>query len=242
MSDINVDEKQVIIEARNLFKKYIIGDATIKALDNVSLTVRQKEMIAITGASGSGKSTMMNIIGCLDRPDSGTYILEGNDVSRLPSDNLAEIRNKFIGFIFQTFNLLPRMSALENVELPLLYAGKKNPQEEAKKALTIVGLGERIHHQPNQLSGGQRQRVSIARALVTNPAIILADEPTGALDSKTSLEIMALLVELNKQGRTIIIVTHEADIAAYCPRQIQMRDGQIINEKMTSRRGMPAGE
>ena len=219
---LNVSEKQVIILAIELMKSYTIGDTTIKALDDVSLTVRENEMIAITGASGSGKSTLMNIIGCLDRPDTGSYSLAGNDASKMLSDDLAEIRNKFIGFIFQTFNLLPRMTALENVELPLLYAGIKNPEEAAKNALKIVGLESRMYNQPNQLSGGQRQRV----------AIILADEPTGALDSKTSLEIMNLLVDLNQQGRTIIIVTHEADIAAYCRRQIQMRDGKIIYDKI----------
>jgi putative ABC transport system ATP-binding protein len=234
MPENEINEKKIIIKASNLVKSYTIGDQTIKALDNVSLNVRESEMLAITGASGSGKSTLMNIIGCLDRPDTGSYILEGNDASKLSTDDLAEIRNKFIGFIFQTFNLLPRMSALENVALPLLYAGKTNTEEAAVKALEIVGLGSRTHHQPNQLSGGQRQRVAIARALVTDPAIILADEPTGALDSKTSLEIMDLLVELNRQGRTIIIVTHEHDIAEYCKREIQMKDGQIINEKIKS--------
>lgn len=223
-------ENNPLIETSELVKKYTIGDSIITALDEVSLNIHEKEMVAVTGASGSGKSTLMNIIGCLDRVDSGKYYLSGNDISFLSSDKLAEIRNKFIGFVFQNFNLLSRMSALENVELPMLYTGKTNPKEEAIKALTIVGLASRMYHQPNQLSGGQRQRVAIARAIVNNPAIILADEPTGALDSKTSKEIMGLFEELNRQGRTIIIVTHEHDIAAYCKRQIQMKDGKIINE------------
>ncbi len=227
--------EQVIIKTENLEKKYTLGGNTINALDDLNFDVYEKEMVAITGASGSGKSTLMNIIGCLDRPDSGKYFLSGNDVSKLNKDELAEIRNKFIGFVFQTFNLLPRMSALENVELPLLYGGKKNTRQIAAKALEDVGLGERMDHQPNQLSGGQRQRVAIARAIVTNPAIILADEPTGALDSKTSVEIMAILGKLNSEGRTIIIVTHEQDIANYCKRQIQMKDGKIINDSLLNR-------
>lgn len=218
----------MLIQATSLRKEYRIGDNIVKALDDVSFTVEEGDMIAITGTSGSGKSTLMNIIGCLDKPDSGKYILANNDVSTLTGDALAEIRNKLIGFVFQNFNLLPRTSALENVELPLLYAGAEKPKELAEKALESVGLGQRMDHQPNQLSGGQKQRVSIARAIVTNPAIILADEPTGALDTKTSVEIMDLFTELNKKGRTIIIVTHEQDIANYCSRQIQMRDGKIV--------------
>lgn len=218
----------MLIEATSLRKEYKIGDNIVKALDDVSFTIAEGDMVAITGTSGSGKSTLMNIIGCLDKPDSGKYILSGNDVSTHTGDDLAEIRNKLIGFVFQNFNLLPRTSALENVELPLLYAGTENPKDLATKALESVGLGKRMDHQPNQLSGGQKQRVSIARAIVTNPAIILADEPTGALDTKTSIEIMELFTELNKKGRTIIVVTHEQDIADYCSRQIQMRDGKIV--------------
>lgn len=226
----------MVIVAKELVKQYVIGENIIKALNNVSLTINDNDMIAITGSSGSGKSTLMNIIGCLDRPDSGSYTLSGNDTSKMSSDELAEIRNKHIGFVFQSFNLLPRMSALENVELPLLYAGKTNVREAAEKSLKIVGLGERMDHQPNQLSGGQKQRVAIARAIVTDPAIILADEPTGALDSKTSVEIMDLFSDLHRQGRTIIIVTHEQDIADYCSRQIQMQDGKIINERTKSKK------
>jgi putative ABC transport system ATP-binding protein len=173
---------------------------------------------------------LMNILGCLDRPDEGQYFLAGEDVAQLSQDELAGIRNQRIGFVFQTFNLLPRMSALENVGLPLLYAGETSPQERAAEALSIVGLSDRMHHEPNQLSGGQRQRVAIARAIVTNPAVILADEPTGNLDSKTSEEVMALFLDLNRQGRTILVITHEPDIAAYCQRQIRMKDGLILTD------------
>lgn len=218
-----------VIEARNLRKTYIVGDSTINALDGVSFDVRRGEMVAIIGPSGSGKSTLMHILGCLDRPDEGNYFLDGEDVARLSDNRLAEIRNQRIGFVFQTFNLLARTSALENVELPLLYAGRSQAREMAEKALKMVGLGQRMDHEPNQLSGGQRQRVAVARALVTDPAILLADEPTGNLDSRTSEEILQLFEELNRAGRTIIIVTHEADIAQRCPRQIVMRDGRIQN-------------
>lgn len=217
----------LVIQTENLVKTYRVGGETIHALDQVSLEIHEGEMVAVTGASGSGKSTLMNILGCLDRPDSGAYQLEGHDVSRLSKNRLAEIRNRRIGFVFQTFNLLPRLSALENVELPLLYAGRKEAKGIAEEALRSVGLGGRMTHEPNQLSGGQRQRVSIARAIAANPAIILADEPTGNLDSATSEEIMAVLLALNEQGRTIIIVTHEQDIARKCRRFIHMRDGKI---------------
>lgn len=211
-----------------LKKSYLIGEERIAVLHGVELEIKAGEMAALTGSSGSGKSTFMNILGCLDRPDSGEYYLAGENVAHLSNDALAQIRNRRIGFVFQTFNLLPRMSALENVALPLLYAGIKNTDRQAEEALRTVGLAERMHHEPNQLSGGQRQRVAIARAIVTNPAIILADEPTGNLDSKTSHEVMQLFLDLNQQGRTVIVVTHEPDIAAYCDRQIHMKDGKIV--------------
>ncbi len=219
----------MIISIESLVKTYKLGGDTIRALDGVSLEIEKGEMVAIMGASGSGKSTLMHIIGCLDRPDSGTYRLAGDDVSRLLGNQLAAIRNQRIGFVFQTFNLLPRLTALENVELPLLYGGRHAAKDSAAEALRTVGLADRMHHEPNQLSGGQRQRVAIARAIVSNPDIILADEPTGNLDTKTGNEIMALFKGLNAQGRTIIVVTHEADIAAQCPRQIHIRDGRIVN-------------
>jgi len=188
-------------------------------------------MVAVSGASGSGKSTLMNILGCLDRPDSGKYLLAGEDTSRLQKDRLAAIRNRRIGFVFQTFNLLPRMNALENVELPLLYAGEHEAKDHAEAALRTVGLLDRMRHEPNQLSGGERQRVAIARAIVTNPAILLADEPTGNLDSKSGEEIMAIFGELNAQGRTIIIVTHEPEVARYSKRLIHVKDGRIVDGK-----------
>jgi putative ABC transport system ATP-binding protein len=219
----------MIIEARSLVKTYILGETRVRALDGVDLLVEEGELLAITGPSGSGKSTLMQILGCLDRPDGGTYVLAGEDVSKLSGDRLAEIRNRRIGFVFQTFNLLPRMNALENVELPLLYAGLSGAKERAAAALARVGLAGRGHHSPNQLSGGERQRVAVARALITDPAILLADEPTGNLDSKTGNEIMSLFEALNAQGRTIIIVTHEASIAKRCKRQVRLRDGRITN-------------
>ncbi len=215
-----------IIEAVGLRKTYEVGGQTVNALDDVSLTIDAGEMVAIRGPSGSGKSTLMNILGCLDRPDAGEYTLAGEKVSRLNKNQLAEIRNRRIGFVFQTFNLLPRMNALENVELPLHYAARKDAVARAHEALKMVGLADREHHEPNQLSGGQRQRVAIARALVTDPAILLADEPTGALDSRTGEEILALFKELNEKGRTVIIVTHDAAVAAHCRREIFMRDGK----------------
>ena len=222
-------ERTVIIEARSLVKTYRLGGAEVRALDGLDLVVEEGEMLAITGPSGSGKSTLMHLIGCLDRPDSGTYRLAGEDVSHLSEDHLAEIRNLRIGFVFQTFNLLPRMSALENVELPLLYAGLRGAKDRATEALRNVGLADRIHHEPNQLSGGQRQRVAIARALITNPAILLADEPTGNMDSRTGEEIMELFGALNSGGHTIIMVTHEQDVARHCRRQVHLRDGRVVD-------------
>jgi putative ABC transport system ATP-binding protein len=220
-----------VIEAESIVKTYTMGSDTIRALDGVSVKIEKGEMVAIAGASGSGKSTLMHILGCLDRPDSGKYLLAGEDVSRLSKNYLAAIRNKRIGFVFQTFNLLPRISSLENVELPLLYAGKSEAKDHAKAALEKVGLGDRVKHKPNQLSGGQRQRVAVARALVTDPDIILADEPTGNLDSRTGEEIMKLFEELNAEGRTIVVVTHETHIARYCKRQIYLKDGRVVDKK-----------
>jgi len=224
----------VIIDALALVKTYKLGGTTVRALDGVDLEVPEGDMLAIAGPSGSGKSTLMHIIGCLDRADGGRYVLAGEDVSSLSRNRLAEVRNQRIGFVFQTFNLLPRMNALENVELPLLYAGLRGAKDRAAEALRTVGLEDRMHHKPTQLSGGQRQRVAIARALITDPAILLADEPTGNLDSKTGEEVLELFVSLNAAGRTIILVTHEADIAARCRRQIHMRDGRIVS---TARKG-----
>ena len=218
----------MIIHMENIEKTYKMGGVAIRALDGVSFDIDDGEMPAIMGPSGSGKSTLMHIIGCLDHADAGRYILAGEDVSRLSPNQLAEIRNRRIGFVFQTFNLLARMNALENVELPLLYAGNNHAKAQAEEALKIVGLADRMTHEPNQLSGGQRQRVAIARAIVTNPTIILADEPTGNLDTKTGDEILALFRELNRQGRTVIVVTHEPDVARQCGRQIHLRDGRIV--------------
>ena len=219
-----------MIRTESLVKTYVLGGDTIRALDDVTLLIGDGEMVAVTGASGSGKSTLMNILGCLDQPDSGQYFLADEDVSRLQKDRLARIRNRRIGFVFQTYNLLPRMSALENVELPLLYAANREAKDRAEAALRTVGLADRMHHEPNQLSGGQRQRVAIARAIVTNPAVVLADEPTGNLDTHTSREIIDLFHSLNAGGRTIVMVTHEPDIAAHCQRQIRMRDGRIVED------------
>ena len=212
----------------------MMGAEKIEALRNISLSIHKNEYVALMGPSGSGKSTLMNLIGCLDSPTSGEYYLNGVNVSSMGDAELAEVRNKEIGFVFQTFNLLPRMSSLENVALPLLYAGlsQKDRLEKAEKALRSVGLGDRMTHKPNELSGGQRQRVAVARALVNNPAIILADEPTGNLDTKTSVEIMALFELIREQGNTVILVTHETDIAAHAHRIVRLRDGMIESDEI----------
>lgn len=223
---------ETVIKLEKIVKNYKVGTQIVRALRSVSLTINKGEYVAIMGASGSGKSTMMNIIGCLDTPTSGTYILSKSDVSHLSDDQLAEIRNKEIGFVFQTFNLLPRNTALENVMLPLVYAGLKKQERilKAEKILAEVGLSDRIEHKPNELSGGQRQRVAVARALVNNPSILLADEPTGNLDSKISEEIMQLFAEIHRKGNTLIVVTHEEDIALHAHRIIRLKDGEIESD------------
>jgi putative ABC transport system ATP-binding protein len=223
----------VLIKLQDIGKRYVIGSEEIFALRGVDLEIYKGEFVALMGPSGSGKSTLMNILGCLDTPTKGTYILNGTDVSNLNDNELAEIRNKEIGFVFQTFNLLPRSSSLENVALPLVYAGiaKEARTKRAIETLESVGLGNRMYHKPNELSGGQRQRVAVARALVNNPAIILADEPTGNLDTKTSIEIMGLIEEIHRKGNTIILVTHEEDIAKHAHRIVRMRDGAIESDE-----------
>jgi len=223
-----------IIELHDLRKTYFMGDEQIDAIKKIELNIAKNEYLALMGPSGSGKSTLMNLIGCLDSPTEGSYLLNNQLVSELSDNELAEIRNKEIGFVFQTFNLLPRMTALDNVAMPLIYAGmnKEERQEIAMDKLRQVGLGDRVMHKPNELSGGQRQRVAIARALVNNPAIILADEPTGNLDSKTSEEIMAMLDLIHKNGNTIILVTHENDIAKFAHRIVKLRDGMIESDQM----------
>ncbi len=231
---------QAIIAVRDLKKIYIMGTTQVKALNGVNLDIFANEYVALMGPSGSGKSTLMNLLGCLDTPTSGEYILNGTNVSTMTDGELAEVRNKEIGFVFQTFNLLPRLSALENVALPLVYGGisKTRRLAKAREVLSAVGLGDRVDHKPNELSGGQRQRVAIARALVNDPAIILADEPTGNLDTKTSIEIMTIFEEIHKAGNTVILVTHEPDIAEHAHRIVRLRDGvvesDIRNENVTS--------
>ncbi|MCP3099189.1 ABC transporter ATP-binding protein [Myxococcus sp. K15C18031901] len=228
-----VDGAQPLVALRAVSKVYRTGDVEVRALRGVDLAVQPGELVSIMGTSGSGKSTLMNILGCLDKPTQGQYLLDGKDVSRLDRDALARVRNRTLGFVFQSFNLLARTTALENVELPLLYAGVKTKERHAraKDALQRVGLGDRLEHHPKQLSGGQQQRVAIARALVGRPRLILADEPTGNLDSRTSVEVMALFQQLQREGLTLIIVTHEPDIAAYTGRVVVVRDGRIVSDK-----------
>jgi putative ABC transport system ATP-binding protein len=221
-----------IIEIHDIVKNYQVGTVIVRALRSISININKNEYVAIMGPSGSGKSTLMNLVGCLDTPTSGTYILNGTDVSKMEDDYLAEVRNKEIGFVFQTFNLLPRYTALENVTLPLIYAGiqKAEREKQAVETLEHVGLGDRMTHKPNELSGGQRQRVAIARALVNKPSIILADEPTGNLDSKTSIDIMGLLDDIHRLGNTVIVVTHEEDIAKHAARIIKLFDGMVSDD------------
>ncbi len=221
-----------VIEIHDIVKNYQVGSVIVRALRSITINIERNEYVAIMGPSGSGKSTLMNLIGCLDTPSSGSYLLNGTDVSKMEDDFLAEIRNKEIGFVFQTFNLLPRYSALENVTLPLIYAGvsKVDREKVAIETLEQVGLGDRMTHKPNELSGGQRQRVAIARALVNKPSIILADEPTGNLDSKTAIDIMGLLDDIHRKGNTVIVVTHEEDIAKHAARIIRLFDGEVSHD------------
>jgi putative ABC transport system ATP-binding protein len=230
-----------VISVKNLVKTYVVGEVEVKALRGVNLDVQGGEFLAVTGSSGSGKSTFMHIVGCLDRPTSGQYLLDGQDVSRMSKDALAAVRNKKIGFVFQGFNLLSRTSALDNVELPLLYgaSGLKTAErhKRAVEVLTLVGLGNRTDHHPNQLSGGQQQRVAIARALINNPSILLADEPTGNLDTRTSIEVMGIFQHLNQErGITVVLITHESDIAEYGTRSVTFRDGQVVADKAVTHR------
>tara|TARA_A100001037_G_scaffold303168_1_gene336522 strand:- start:3113 stop:3805 length:693 start_codon:yes stop_codon:yes gene_type:complete len=230
----------LVIKTEDLSKHYILGVETVKALDGVDLEIATGEFVAVMGPSGSGKSTFMNLIGCLDTPTAGNYWLNGGQVSNLSEDELARVRNQEIGFVFQTFNLLPRATALHNVELPLIYAGVgvKERRERAEEKLSLVGLGDRMGHRPPELSGGQRQRVAVARALINEPALLLADEPTGNLDSTTSKDIMKVFVDLNAQGQTIVIVTHENDIAEYAERQVHLLDGLIDKDFLNDKGGV----
>jgi putative ABC transport system ATP-binding protein len=228
------EDAHSMIRLENVIKTYQMGDVEVRALRGVNLNIEKGEFVAIMGSSGSGKSTLMNIVGCLDRPTAGRYVLGGKDVSLLPRDDLADIRNRTLGFVFQSFNLLSRTSAVENVELPLLYQGVHTRERvrRSKEALERVGLGARFDHHPSQLSGGQQQRVAIARALVSNPQVILADEPTGNLDSRTSIEVMALFQQLGRSGITVVLVTHEADIAQFAARVVVMKDGQVKSDQL----------
>jgi putative ABC transport system ATP-binding protein len=233
----------LVIDIENITKEYVMGEEIIHALRGVTLQIRRNEYLAIMGPSGSGKSTLMNMLGCLDTPSSGRYEFNGKNVSDMDGDELADIRNREIGFVFQTFNLLPRSTSLRNVELPLIYAGISPEEREvrAAQALADVGLGDRLSHKPNELSGGQRQRVAVARALVNNPSIILADEPTGNLDSRTGEEIMALFESLYQKGNTVILVTHEPDIAAHARRNVHLRDGVIESDSLVERATVAVG-
>ena len=228
-----------LIEVEDLVKIYRTGDVELRALDGVSFSVAHGEFVAVMGPSGSGKSTTMNMLGCLDSPTEGRYLLDGRDVARLSGDELAKVRNEKLGFVFQGFNLLPRLSAVDNVALPLVYSGvpSRERSERAREALERVGLGARLKHRPNQMSGGQQQRVAIARALVGRAPLILADEPTGNLDTRTSEEIMELLVEVNREGKTVVLVTHEPDIAAYARRVLHFKDGRLVSDETASGRG-----
>lgn len=231
--DYKKEKMETVIRLENIQKNYFMGSQAIPALKRISLNIFKNEYVALMGPSGSGKSTLMNIIGCLDSPTGGQYVLNGKDVSKMPDDDLAEVRNTEIGFVFQQFNLLPRLSAAENVALPLIYAGvsKKERMERALEALRKVGLADRSHHKSNELSGGQIQRVAIARALVNNPSILLADEPTGNLDSKTSVEVMEIFGKIQEAGNTVVLVTHEEDIAKYAKRVVRLRDGIVESDK-----------
>jgi putative ABC transport system ATP-binding protein len=236
VADAHVDahptKQRLVISLRDVVKEYRMGDTDVHALQGVSLDIARGDFVAIMGASGSGKSTLMNIVGCLDVPTRGHFWLDGVDVRTLDDDDLARIRNRKIGFVFQSFNLLPRMSAVANVELPLAYAGvrPKERRERAAQALEAVGLGQRMDHQPSEMSGGQQQRAAVARAIVTNPALILADEPTGNLDTESSLDVMSVFADLHAQGRTVVLITHEEDIAAYTERVVKLRDGRIVED------------